>query len=473
MKDGFGRVFFHNGAVYRAIFPAETEYCDRLLKSNLFKELSEKKYLPETVLTSYNIPGYSQVLQHERLLEIAQHEWSFDMLKDAAMLVWEINNICNQHGYELKDAHTLNILFRGTQPVLSDLGSISPRKNNNSWFAFEEYLSSFIIPLVCWSRGMTYLTRKLLESHFYQVVTLPSQSITESGILEMIPDFELKYSFCIKRKPLFSLRKDSKLLKRFAKVGNSILSLIIGRPTSFFKFDFERTSLAAASSYFDREKLKENILKLDAPRSQSAWNAYHSQYYKTGDQIKFSERFETLANIIEQETNIKSVIDLAGNEGYFCSLLQRNNNLQKIILTDYDENAINSGYCRFKTGNDKRIHTAFLNFMFTQNQNDTEDRLRCDLAVALAVTHHLILSAGFSLQVIFERLAGFSNEYVLIEFMPLGLWAAGEVVRPLPEWYNSKWFRDNFERYFQLINEQQTEQNRILFFGRKKSNLEA
>lgn len=469
MKDGFGRVFFHNGEVFRAIFPAEKDYCELLLKSDLYRQLAEKKYIPQTSLTSFQVPGYAQVLQHERLLEIAQHEWSFDMLKDAAILVWKINILCNQHGYELKDAHTLNILFRGTQPVLSDLGSIAPRKNNNTWFAYEEYLSSFIVPLICWSRGMTYVTRKLLESHFYQVLTLPSQSLVESGILETIPDFDLRYSFTVKRKPLFNLKRNSKLLKGIARVGNAVISTFIRRPTSLFRYDFDKTFLSSASPFFNPAKLEDNISKLAAPQSASTWDAYHSQYYKSGDEIKFSERFEILGELISKRSDINSVIDLAGNEGYFCTLLQRNNSLGKIILTDYDENAINSGYQRFKSGSDSRVHTVFLNFMFTQNQDDAQERLRCDLAVALAVTHHLILSAGFSIQVIFERLSAFSNNYVLVEFMPLGLWAKGEEKRPVPGWYIRSWFRENFEQYFELLDEQQTEENRILFFGRKKS----
>lgn len=470
MRDGFGRVFFKNNEIFRAIFPQESKTCEALLSSVLFKELSDKGWIPRTTISDLQVAGFSQVLHHERLTEIAQHEWSFSMLKDAALRVWDINQLCNRHGYELKDGHTLNVLFRGTEPVWSDLGSIAKQNSTTNWIAYEEYLSSFVVPLICWSKGVTYVSRKLLESHFYGIVTLPSQRLVDSGILEMIPDFPLHYHFAVKRKKLFHLSSDNRFLKSISKLGNKIVSVLIGRPSSFFSFDFDRRSLPDVSPFFEPGKFRSNLEALKSPAQTSAWNAYHSQFYRSGDAINYSSRFLTLASIIQARSEIRSVIDLAGNEGFFCLLLTENKNLESIILTDYDSNAIDSGYQRFKALADKRVSTAFLNFMFTPGQEETQVRLKADLAVALAVTHHLLLGNKYSLQVIFERLSGFSDKYVLTEFMPLGLWAAGEEVKALPDWYTIDWFRKHFMEYFELLEEKKTEDNRILFFGKKKAS---
>lgn len=470
MRDSFGRVFFRENKVYRAIFEGASESCERLLSSALFKELVSRGWVPETRVSTLHVQGFPLVLEHEKLMEIAQHEWSFSMLKDAAIRVWHINKLCNTYGYELKDGHTLNILFRGTEPVWSDVGSIAPVKNKASWIAYDEYLSSFVLPLICWSKGAGYIARKLLESHFYEVVTLPSQRITDSGIPEIIKGFPLRYYFSIKRKKLFYVRSANAFLAGLIKPANKIASILLRRPSSFFSFDLDRSSISALSPFFEVDQFENNLQGLSSPDQSSTWNAYHTQYYSAGKEISFSPRFQTLAALVSATPDIKTVIDLAGNEGFFCLLLSENKKLERIILTDYDSNAVDSGYNRFKTLKDPRVCTALLNFMFTPNQEETQQRLRSDLAIALAVTHHLLLGNGFSIQTIFERLSGFSGKYVLTEFMPLGLWAKGEEVKQLPAWYTKDWFRSNFEKYFEILEERQTEDNRIYFFGKKKDN---
>jgi hypothetical protein len=144
-------------------------------------------------------------------------------------------------------------------------------------------------------------------------------------------------------------------------------------------------------------------------------------------------------------------------------------NLERIILTDYDENALNAAYIKFKHLNNKNVHTALLNFMFTPSLKETALRFNSDLVIALAVTHHLLLTGKFSLGAIFDRLKLYSKKYVMVEFMPLGLWALGSNIYPeVPSYYTVNWFRDEFKKNFILIAEEQLEENRVLFFGFKK-----
>ena len=218
MLDDFGRVFFMDDKVYRGINPEQMEYCTKLLTSPLFRELDEKGLIPKTHPSEFSTTDYQLVLEHEKLLEILQHEWTFDMLKDASLLILEVNNICNKHGYELKDAHTLNILFRGTTPVFVDIGSIIPKitSSEDTWFAYDEFLCSFFIPLLFWSKGFVYITRKLLESHFYRMSTIPSQTMAESGLLNLLPGFKMNYDLTVRGKVLLTRSTDSGVLRNIS-----------------------------------------------------------------------------------------------------------------------------------------------------------------------------------------------------------------------------------------------------------------
>jgi hypothetical protein len=92
------------------------------------------------------------------------------------------------------------------------------------------------------------------------------------------------------------------------------------------------------------------------------------------------------------------------------------------------------------------------------------ERFKADIAIALALSHHLILSQKYDLTDIFSNLASYTRKYALIEFMPLGLWTTGQVPN-VPEWYTKEWFKKGFERYFNVLLEEKIAENNILFVG--------
>ena len=462
MVDDFGRVFFYNNKVYREI--SNKKYCLELLDSELFKELLKENLIPQTIITNeFSEKANSLVLEHEKILESLEHEWSYQMFKEAAILVLKINTICNKYGYELKDAHSLNVLFKGYKPMFVDIGSISLKKNSKAWTAYEEFLNSFFIPLLFWSNNKHFIVRKLVESNFYRIFTIPFQSFQDSNLLSLlnINYYELK----VNKKIILKTEKKSKLIEITGRALNFILKKILRTNKYSLNYNLEKD----LTKIFPYDKIQDTILNLNPPKAHSLWEGYHSKFYNNFEEIEISQRFKRLQEIIFKCVDINSVIDLAGNEGYFSYLLSKNKNIEKIILVDYDENAIDKAFLNFKHNNITNITPLLLNFMFTPNMEDTAKRLKSDLAVSLAVTHHLILTGGFSLSTILERLASYSNKYVMIEFMPLGLWSQEiREKQTLPDWYNLEWFRNEFSSKFELILEEQVEENRIVFFGKLK-----
>ena len=59
--------------------------------SGLFAELNQKKLIPYTQVVPHEFPGFSFILQHEKIKNVSYgYEWSFTMLKDAALLVLDV-----------------------------------------------------------------------------------------------------------------------------------------------------------------------------------------------------------------------------------------------------------------------------------------------------------------------------------------------------------------------------------------------
>lgn len=74
------------------------------------------------------------------------------------------------------------------------------------------------------------------------------------------------------------------------------------------------------------------------------------------------------------------------------------------------------------------------------------ERLGADIVIALAVTHHLILTQKVKLDTIVELLYSYGKRYVIVEFMPLGLWSEGAINVEVPDWYNLDWFIDGMKK---------------------------
>jgi hypothetical protein len=470
MMDDFGRVFSQDGKIYRAIHPANEGACLTLINSALFSELLAKKLVPATTIANITVTGYNLILEHEKLIETLQHEWSFGMLQDAALMVFDVNEICRKHGYELKDAHTLNVLFNNTQPQMVDIGSIVPiTQPQQAWDAYQEFLASFVVPLLCWSKNEIYITRKLLESNFHRLATIPFQSFSESALMQIAFPSTAPYKFQLLGKTVFSTANRSTFLTKLFGKANRLSQIVSGRKHArVFIYENAPTNL---SDDLPIQNIRSVISNLPRPTLGSMWQGYHANFYSKNGEVTYSPRFLRILELIKtKESEIHSVVDLAGNEGYFSALLKQRLHLKQQILVDYDENAIDVAYQTLKKNNQTQIQPVLLNFMFTPDIEGTAKRLKSDLAISLAVTHHLVLTAKYSLPAIFERLRLFSNKYVMIEFMPLGLWAIGDTVHPeIPSWYTREWFQAEFETHFHMLHSEQLEANRILFFGELKA----
>jgi hypothetical protein len=211
---------------------------------------------------------------------------------------------------------------------------------------------------------------------------------------------------------------------------------------------------------------------LQKKQINSQWNRYHkldspNSNLESIDKNRFN-RFNRLLELINTYCkDAKSVLDLAGNQGLFSLLLYNQHRFDTIIVSDYDENAIDVAYEYFKE-NKKHITPIVLNWCHHPDIDNVTKRLKSDIVCALAVTHHVILTQKFNIDAIFERLFMYTKKYVVVEFMPLGLWGGEENYPKVPEWYNQEWFKKEFEEFFTILHIEQLEINRVVFIGLRK-----
>jgi hypothetical protein len=456
--DDVGRVFSWQGRLLRAIHQDHIAEIEGLLSSGLLQEMIAAGLMPDVQRTVYQLPGYALVLEHE-LVPVVTYpfEWSFNMLKDAAIVMLRVNQIARYYGYQTKDAHGYNILFHGSRPIFIDLGSlIKLQPGHSGWQGYEEFLQFFYYPLRLWSDGNEFLARRILSGAMQPLMPHESYLAYQYPPLRLA---KLRLRQHLARFPL--------LLKRITSMPKEEVAQIWpGRKGAILKW--LRPFAVWGGATLDLQALITKVQRLQLKDSESMWGFYQEESGLVGESgdLRPSTRFQRIADLVDH-FQLQHVIELAGNQGVLSRYLLSETQVQSVICTDIDGNSIDSLYRSI--GSEQQVLTpAVLDFMspaLLAQTRPPEQRMKAEAVLALAVTHHLLLSQKYSIDQILATICQYAERYIFVEFMPLGLYNGRSDVE-IPDWYHLTWFREACGRHFQILFEEQLEENRILFVGR-------
>lgn len=447
--DDLGKVFEWDERIFRAIYPGKKPFVHSLFSTGLLDELSTQKYIPKTWITDLCVIGFSSILEHERIWPVVYpQEWTFSMLKDAALFIYSVSLISKRHGFNMKDAHGFNVLFDGTTPKYSDIGSFI-YDSYTGWFPYEEFLKFYYYPLMIWQYnsllGKLSIFKGRISTHeTYLNYWYPFFRRLNPSIQKRI------ISWCI-RPPILAQKQLSD--------SNRPSQIRLLTPRYVFRRLMRKL---IPIENFELDAIIKKIQKINKTYSKTSWGYYHEKINEN------TKRFARITEILNNlNGSIDTAVDLGGNQGRFSKQLLRETRVKRVACIDADENAIEEGYHREKTIGTDGITFAYFDFMeriVILNAALPDERFKADVVFALALTHHLILAQCYDLNEIFTRISSYARKYVFIEFMPLGLWSKGQDVR-IPDWYSLGWFRNSFIQFFDLVHEEKLRKNRVLFVG--------
>ena len=457
-RDEVGEVFSYEGRLFRGVFQGSSELVRYYFESGFIREIVAQQYFPPTHISEFTNAKYAFILEHEKVSPILYpQEWSYSMLKDAAIMVLKVAEIARRYGLNMKDCHGLNVLFKCNKPIFVDLGSFHFNSEGISgWEAHSEFLCCYFYPLFIWSNGCDY-TAKL--------------SIFSANLTPHTEHYIYKYRF---------LRYlSSEILKVFIRIRFIVPNLANLPLTKINKFKDRKLVMNVLkiskllATYLTRDNqdllaLRKRINALTKRETDSDWKSYHDV------PLTKSNRFDEIIEIINVHApDALTAIDIAGNQGRFARALMERSKISQVICQDLDEQAIDSGYKK-ERGNhksDKRLIFTNYNSMapiLKSGASPPWQRFKSDMVISLALLHHLILTQGYSPKYVLSEFAKYTRKYACIEFMPKGLWIKGGNVS-VPDYYSVDWFREYFKNYFSIIEERQVGENYIVFLGIKKS----
>ncbi len=439
--DSCGRIFIYNGRLMRGIYAEHVDAVKEMFSSGLVCELIEKRMLPNTSVTDMQTDLYPLILEHEKI-EVVSYgfEWTIHMYLDAASLIKDLVGILEKYGYILWDCHTDNILFDKGKPIYVDFGSFVKKEKSADGrvFPFDNYIKDYVrIPQMLTHRGD--LTRYILKN---------------TTIYSLL-DFDNYY---------FGLKTN-----KFRMKLKEIMYKVKKKGTRCFKF-----YAVMRRNYLFGLTLR--IIRNGAAKGR--WSGYTSinenMLYGGNQDDLPDQRFRNVLDVIKS-LDVSSVYEWGGNSGYFAILAcKENKSISKYICSDFDDYSMDKLYEFIKKygseyGYLKKISPIVADFYdaVSLTEKNGAKRYQCDLVIALAITHHLLLAQYVDVDAMFEAMASYTKKYIIIEFMPLGLWGGGEEYPEVPKFYNLDWFKEHMECYFRIKEVRTLNKNRIMLFGEK------
>ncbi len=400
-RDPRSRVFLAGDTVLRAIAAGEglADY-EALEATSFYRQARDSGEIVGTERATDVDPtdlgeGWAAVLRHERIPFVSYpYEWPFEMLRDAAKLQLDLTQAALAEDLTTKDATSYNVQFLGSRPTFIDVGSFERLRAHEPWHGYRQFCQLFLYPLM-----------------FQAYKELPFQPWLRGAIDGISP---LEARAAMSRWDLLSPRKKGTLLhvglharaeRRYAASDRDV------------KADLERAGFKKEVTVNQIRGLRKLVGGLEWKRSESEWSGYgEREHYSDADLAAKSAFVSRVVGARRRDT----VLDLGANDGHF-SRLAVEAGAAYVVALDADPLVVDTLYRSLRAEANHSILPLVMNLADPSpgsgwrgvERQPFVGRTRPDLVLALAVVHHLAISANVPLGAIVTLLAELGGEVVV------------------------------------------------------------
>lgn len=452
-RDPAGFVFMHRDLLYRQVNLVAQDDFDHFIDSGLYKNLVESKLLVEhrqiEKLAAFEADAKRYKIIKPALVPFISYpyEWSFHQLKDAALLTLRVQQMALKHGMILKDASAYNVQFIGRQPIFIDSLSFWKYSEGDPWEGYKQFCQHFVAPLALSAYGSPEIIKSLR-------VFLDGLPLELS--VKLLP-----VRACLSRGLLSHIYLHAASAKRYAQPQTS-------------KSSKRRVSPLALRGLL--ASLEATIKRLNLPRRQTQWGDYYSDTNYSSK--AFRSKKQIVASMIKQVSPAPKVVwDLGANDGSFSQLAASAG--AYCLAFDSDALAVEQNYQKNDDYNNQILPLVQdlanpsppLGWAHSERLSLVQ-RGPADLAIALALVHHLAITEHSPLPSIAEFLASVCRS-LIVEFVPKtdskvqALLSAFS--RNIFTDYDEKHFQQAFEAYFtQLERRPISDSQRVIYLYKVK-----
>ncbi|MFG3706270.1 class I SAM-dependent methyltransferase [Micromonospora sp. NPDC047670] len=371
---------------------------------------------------------WAAVLRHERIPFVSHpYEWSFAMLRDAALLHLEILRAALPAGFTTKDGSAYNLQWRGTEPVFIDVGSFTPARDGEPWAGYRQFCQTLLYPL-------------LLGAHL--------------GL-----DFQ----------PWLRARVDGIEPDQMRRLFGGARRLLPGVPSHVHLHDAMQRRNARASTADVRSQLRaagysrelalatvrgieKLVRRLEHRPTASHWVDYQRTCAYTAEDRAAKERF--VAEALAGPPRPRLALDLGANDGRYARLAARH--ADYVVAVEQDPAVVDGLYRALRAEGERRILPLVMDLADPSpgggwrgvERASFAGRARADTVLALAVVHHLAIGRNVPLPEVLDWLVGLAapGARIVVEFVHPEDPMARRLLANKPEGLFPDYRRAEFER---------------------------
>lgn len=433
-RDPSGFVFRHGGAVYRQVNRFYEAAYRQLMDGGLYGALVEDGLLVDHEEVPFpegaGEAAYCVIRPRQLPFISYPYEWSFSALKQAALLTLDVQKRALEFGMTLKDASAYNVQFEGCRPVFIDTLSFDQYEPGEAWVAYGQFCRHFLAPLALMAHRDIRLG-KLLALHLDGVALdlasslLPARTRLKPGLLA-------------------HLHLHAGMVRRYSDTTDT------GRPAS--KKSVSKQGLTALI-----ENLRSTVAGLNWRPAGTEWADYYEN--NSYDEGAFDEKQRTVLGYLE-ELKPGVVWDLGANTGVFSRLATRTG--ARTYSFDIDPACVERGFRECSAAGERLMlpllmdltnPTPALGWAHRERMSLAE-RGPCDVALALALIHHLSISNNVPLGRVAQYLSGLCR-HLIIEWVPKQDVQVQRLLRSrrdVFEDYTQDVFEAEFQRCFRILD---------------------
>ena len=395
-RDPESRVFYAGDEVLRALSADGLADFEALEATGLL----EDERLVRTERAPDGLPAVegllvhepAGVLRHERIPFVSYpYEWTFSMLKDAALVQLDLLLAALEHDLVLKDSTPYNVQFRGARPLFVDIGSYERLREGEPWVGYRQFCMLYLYPL---------LLQSLKQVPFQPWLRGSIDGITPAQMRGLL-GFRDRF-----RRGLFTnVFLHARLEARYADKPGQVKQEV----QRVFKKELFVANV---------RKMRKLVERLQWDPPEGVWTAYGERNSYTDEDAKKKDDF---VRDVAGSRHWDLVWDIGANNGRYSRIAAEG--ASTVVAVDADQGPVELLYRDLKSEGDERILTLTMNLADPSpglgwrglERRSLSDRGRPDLVLALALVHHVAISANVPVKEFVDWLASLGSALV-IEF---------------------------------------------------------
>ncbi len=400
-RDRNSKVFYSDGTVFRALNNQALKEWKALSSKTFFKRFMDEVKLIHTKQTDASekldpgiIGEWAAVLKHQTIPFISYpYEWSFGMLKDAALLQLELLLVALNEGMILKDSSAFNFQWIGTNPIFIDIPSFEELTPGEPWVGYRQFCQMFLYPL-------------FLQAYKY----VPFHPWLRGNIDGIDPEHcNQLMSFRDFFRPgiLTHVYLHAKMQAKYASTDQNIKG---GLRTAGFNKEMIKSNVKG---------LTKRVRKLTWQCTKSEWLGYVDSHSYTKADFNLKKAF--VSDVVKsRQWNL--VWDIGCNVGTFSRIASEN--AHYVVAMDADHLTIERFYEDLKAEGNTSILPLVINVADPSpnlgwkglERKSLTERGKPELTLCLALIHHVVINANIPLKEFVDWLASLGT-YLVIEFV--------------------------------------------------------